>query len=102
METVTLSTDQLRDMLREAARQGAAEALRPALVPAAYIATRYSISELTVHRTCDRLGIPKRDMHGAPKTQDGGVTLYSLHEWESAGRMHTRKIRNQLRREGSL
>ena len=71
---------------------------RPVMVSAEYLAHLYSISTKTVHRRCRKLGVPRRDMHGRVKTSEGGLTLYSLDEWEAAERLSTRTITNRLRK----
>jgi hypothetical protein len=61
---------------------------------AAEIAARFDVSELHVHRTCEKLGIPKRDEHGRIKKGDAGLTRYSICEWEEARKISTRTITN--------
>ncbi len=95
--------DTFRDEISQEIENAVQRGVRPVMVSAEYLAHLYSISAKTVHRRCRERGIPKRDMHGHIKPEEdcsrsGGLTFYSLDEWEATEKLSTRSITNRLRK----
>lgn len=90
----------IRDELRSVVREEIGLAMRPVVESAGWFCWRYGISESTFYREIERCRIARRDCHGALHVKGAGPVRYSVAEWERKSHIHTRSIRNDLRRAG--
>ena len=84
--------------LRLVFRQEAERLVRRPMVDFAWLVYLSGKSERTVARLLQKWGIPRRRPNGDLWTEGDGPHVYSILEWERAERLHTRSVKNHIKR----